>query len=80
MSRDYANDVYDPEFSYDRSWEDIENMLDRAEKKQNKHYMAMRSCEKKDRMHHMRNYKALEGVVKALRWVLGDRDIEHPLE
>ena len=28
----------------------------------------------------MRNYKALEGVVKALRWTLWDKDIEHPLE
>ena len=55
-------------------------MLDKAERKQNKHITAMQSCPKDKRMYHMRNYKALEGVVKALRWVLGDLNIKHPLE
>ncbi len=27
-----------------------------------------------------RNKKALEGVVKTLRWVLGDKNVMHPLE
>lgn len=80
MAREFADDVYNPQFTYDRTWESIENMLERAEKKQNKHYMAMQGCKKSERMFHMRNYKALEGVVKSLRWVLGDKDIEHPLE
>jgi len=34
----------------------------------------------KTRIYHMRQYKGLEGVVKSLRWVLGDKNIEHPLE
>ena len=55
-------------------------MLDTAERRQNKHYTAMLQGAKDKSMFHMRNYKALEGVVKALRWVLGDKDIEHPLE
>ena len=55
-------------------------MLDRAERKQNFHYVKMMKNNKKDRIFHMRNYKALEGVVKTLRWCLGDKDIEHPLE
>jgi hypothetical protein len=67
-------------FAYDKTWEEIEAMLDRAERKQNQHYTAMLDGPKKKRMYHMRNYKALEGVVKALRWVLGDKDIDHPLE
>ena len=67
-------------FAYDKTWEEIESMLDRAERKQNQHYTAMLDGPKKRRMYHMRNYKALEGVVKALRWVLGDKDIDHPLE
>jgi len=67
-------------FAYNRTWEDIHNMLDRAERKQNQHYTAMQRCKRKDRMYHMRNYKALEGVVKALRWTLGDMNIDHPLE
>jgi len=67
-------------FTYNRSWEEIESMLVKAEKKQNEHYTKMQSCHKNERMHHMRNYKALEGVIKALKWVLGARGIEHPLE
>ena len=75
------NDHQDSEnFSYSRSWEDIEEMLFKAEQKQNRHYMMMQRCEKGERMFHMRNYKALEGVVKALRWTLGDKNIMHPLE
>ena len=69
-------------FSYNRTWEEIEEMLDKAERKQNHHEMQMRipTASKKDKIHHMRNYKALEGVVKSLRWVLGDKKIMHPLE
>ncbi len=67
-------------FSYNRKWEEIENMLDFAERKQNNHYVKMQDCKKGERMYHMRNYKALEGVIKSLKWVLGDKDIEHPLE
>lgn len=67
-------------FAYDKTWEEIESMLDRAERKRNIHYTAMQTAGRKKRMYHMRNYKALEGVVKALRWVLGDKDIDHPLE
>jgi len=26
-----------------------------------------------------RNYKALQGVHKTLRWVLGEQGVEHPL-
>jgi len=80
MVRDFADDKYSPNFSYTRTWEQIEEMLNKAEKKQNIHYMKMQKGSKKDRVHHMRNYKALEGVVKALRWTLGDKDIAHPLE
>jgi len=75
------NDHQDSEsFTYERTWDDIHTMLDKAERKQNKHYTAMLRGPKNKRMFHMRNYKALEGVVKSLRWVLGDKDIEHPLE
>jgi len=40
----------------------------------------MQIGKKQERIYHMRNYKALEGVVKALRWTLGDKHIDHPLE
>ena len=58
----------------------ILTMLDKAERKQNMHFTKMQISKKKERIFHMRNYKALEGVVKALRWTLGDKHIDHPLE
>ena len=69
-------------FSYERSWSEIEDMLDQAERMRNHHWtmMQVHSHRKSKRIFHMRNYKALEGVVKSLRWVLGDKDVEHPLE
>jgi seryl-tRNA synthetase len=68
-------------FSYNRTWEEILTMLDKAERRQNHFFSKLqRTKDKKERMRCMRNYKALEGVVKALRWTLGDKNIEHPLE
>ena len=72
MTREYTNDVYNQRFAYNRSWDDIEHMLHLAEQEQNKHYMLMQKGKKKDRVYHMRNYKALQGVVTSLKWVLGD--------
>lgn len=67
-----------------RHEDDIFAMLDRAERTKNYHYTKAQVCKKeehmKDMLFHMRNYKALEGVVKALRWALGDKNVEHPLE
>jgi hypothetical protein len=66
---------------YNKTWEEIESMLDRAERKQNMHSIKMqRTNNKEEKISHMRNYKALEGVIKSLRWVLGDKNIQHPLE
>lgn len=67
------------QYTYNRSWEEIEDMLERAERLQHAHYTKIQTSSKKERVKHMRNYKALEGVVKSLRWVLGDRRINHPL-
>ena len=67
------NDHQDSEnFSYNRSLEEIEQMLYLAEREQNMCYMQMQKCKKKDRMYWMRKYKGLEGVINGLRWVLGD--------
>ena len=67
------NDHQDSEnFSYNRSWEEIEQMLYLAEREQNMCYVQMQKCKKKDRMYWMRKYKGLEGVINGLRWVLGD--------
>lgn len=68
------NDHQDSEnFSYERTWEEIENLLNKAEREQNKHLTALQTRKPKSLlMKHMRNYKGLEGVINALRWVLGD--------
>lgn len=67
-------------FRYNRTWEDIETMLDKAEVVMNRHYSQyMTARDKKTKMYHARNYKALQGVVKTLRWTLGDINVEHPL-
>ena len=60
-------------FSYERTWEEIENMLHKAEGEQNRHLMALSTRKPKSLlMKHMKCYKGLEGAINALRWVLGD--------
>tara|TARA_R110000737_G_scaffold346644_2_gene376687 strand:+ start:1269 stop:1517 length:249 start_codon:yes stop_codon:yes gene_type:complete len=67
------NDHQDSEnFSYTRSWEQIETLLDTAEAEQNKRWLAFQNCPKPLRVQHWNNYKGLQGVISALRWVLGD--------
>lgn len=69
-------------FSYSRNWEEIEAMLDKAERKLNHHQLKMTQSRPKSKewAFHARNFKALQGVVKTLRWTLGDKNITHPLE
>tara|TARA_B100000401_G_scaffold241152_1_gene163543 strand:- start:305 stop:550 length:246 start_codon:yes stop_codon:yes gene_type:complete len=69
-------------FSYERTWEDIEDMLDKAERTLNFHRMQMLNYPAKSKkwFEHARNFKALQGVVKTLRWTLGDKNIPHPLD
>lgn len=71
------NDHQDSEnFAYDKTWVDIHAMLDKAEREQNKHFVAMNNVNsKRKRIFHMRNYKGLQGVIVSLRWVLGDLHI-----
>jgi len=71
-------------FAYNRTWEDIERMLRKAEAKQNywisEFYMARSLNDRRRMKEAARNKKALEGVIKTLRWTLGDKNVEHPLE
>lgn len=68
-------------FMYNRTWEEIENMLDKAERKMNYHHNKFLTAkDKQKKMFHARNYKALQGVVKTIRWVLGDMNVRHPLD
>lgn len=63
-------------FTYDMTWEQIENKLNDCVKRQQFHLKQMQNCKKSERMYHMRQYKGLEGAIATLRWVLGDRDYD----
>jgi L-lactate utilization protein LutB len=70
-------------FTYAHTWEEIEVMLDKAERKMNNwvsvYFAAQEKNNRKIMKDAARNKKALEGVIKSLRWVLGDKDIKDPL-
>ena len=81
MGKELSDHADSEHFSYNRNWDEIEKMLYRAEKEMNHHYgNYIVVKDKKQRIYHARNYKALQGVVKTLRWVLGDKNIMHPLD
>ena len=69
-------------FTYDRSYDSIYEMIEQAESKKNKHLTSLQAepLSRKEKIHHIRQVKALEGVVKALRWSMGDKDIKTPLQ
>ena len=72
-----------PERSYDRTWAEIEAMLDQAEVKMKEWKAWYETCKSEDDQKGMkeaaRNHKALQGVVKTLKWTLGERGISDPL-
>lgn len=65
------------EFTYERTWVEIETLLEHVERElaRRKEASFDRDLSTKERAHHMRNYKGLQGATYALRWVLGDREI-----
>lgn len=73
-----------PKRSYDRTWEEIEDMLARAEVKRSDWKVWFEECKKNDDRDGMkeaaRNRKALDGVVKTLKWALGEEGISNPLD
>ena len=79
MSSDAA-----PRRSYDRSWEEIELMLNRAELKRKEWKSWFEECRKNEDRDGMkeaaRNHKALDGVVKTLKWTLGEEGANNPLD
>ena len=72
------------ERSYDRSWSEIETMLENAVDRLSEWKSWFAQCQKdgdRDGMKEAaRNYKALEGVVKTLRWTLGEKGAPSPLD
>ena len=70
--------------TYDRSWDEIELMLTDAQNERRQWQFRFDRAKKNDDRQTMRdaarNAKALEGVVKTLRWTLGEQGIESPLQ
>ena len=72
-----------PHRTYERTWAEIEEMLDQATAKMHEWKAWYEMCKDEDDKSGMkeaaRNHKALEGVVKTLKWTLGDEGISDPL-
>ena len=70
-------------FAYDKTWSEIEEMLEQAiERRKGWQEWFEQSKENNDRdsmKEAARNAKALEGVIKTLRWTLGEKGILNPL-
>ena len=77
-------DAKEPVRSYDRSWSEIEEMLDKAIARREQWKKWFDQCSKdgdRDGMKEAaRNHKALDGVIKTLRWTLGEEGVDHPLD
>ena len=73
-----------PERSYDRTWAEIEDMLEQATTKMNDWKAWYDMCKEEDDKEGMkeaaRNHKALQGVVKTLKRTLGEQGISDPLD
>jgi len=72
-----------PHRTYERTWEEIEDMLDKATEKMHQwkewYEMCKSEKDKGGMKEAARNHKALEGVVKTLKWTLGEVGVDDPL-
>ena len=79
-----SEDGSEPVRSYSRTWSEIENMLANAEDRLAQWKNWYEQCREKGDLDGMkesaRNHKALQGVVKTLKWTLGEEGIGTPLE
>lgn len=70
--------------SYDRSWGEIEEMLEKAIARRTQWKQWFEQCREDGDREGMkeaaRNHKALDGVIKTLRWTLGEDGVDHPLD
>tara|TARA_B100000767_G_scaffold117432_1_gene112152 strand:+ start:2218 stop:2460 length:243 start_codon:yes stop_codon:yes gene_type:complete len=73
-----------PHRSYSRTWDEIEEMLEEAQKRMVQWKDWYDQCRKTGDLDGMkesaRTHKALQGVVKTLKWTLGEEGVENPLE
>ncbi len=72
------------ERTYDRTWDEIEQMLANAEAKRKQWKDWFEDCKNSEDREGMkeaaRNHKALDGVIKTLRWALGEVGVSDPLQ
>lgn len=70
--------------TYNRTWDEIESMLESAEDKRREWQLFFERAKRINNREAMkeaaRNSKALEGVVKTLKWTLGEQGISDPLQ
>ena len=70
--------------TYDRSWEEIEGMLNKAIERRAQWKKWFEQCrddgDREGMKEAARHHKALDGVVKTLRWTLGEVGVDHPLD
>ena len=70
--------------SYNRTWDEMESMLESAEDKRREWQMLFERARRIENRQAMkdaaRNAKALEGVIKTLKWTLGEQGIDSPLQ
>lgn len=71
------------ERTYERTWDEIEQMLTHAIAKRKQWKDWFEECKSSGDREGMkeaaRNHKALDGVVKTLRWTLGEVGVDDPL-
>jgi len=74
----------EPVRHYDRTWDEIEEMLEIAQERKVKWKEWFEQCQSDGDREGMidaaRNAKALDGVIKCLRWTLGEEGLNHPLD
>ena len=72
-----------PYRTYERTWSEIEDMLAQATERMLQWKEWYETCkDEKDKpgmKEAARNHKALQGVVKTLKWTLGEEGIDDPL-
>ena len=72
------------ERTYDRTWDEIEQMLTHAEAKRKQWKNWFEDCKNSGDREGMKeaaiNHKALDGVIKTLRWTLGEVGVGDPLQ
>ena len=82
--RDMSIDGEGPARSYNRSWGELEEMLDKAIARRDQWKKWFEQCrtdgDREGMKEAARNHKALDGVIKTLRWTLGEEGVDNPLD